>query len=76
MQEQIGQTAGKVWLALGKKGETNLAMLPKVIKEKSEITFQALGWLAHEGKIIYQKKGDKNFVALSPREQEVFKTVH
>lgn len=76
MQEQIGQTAGKVWKTLGQKGEINLAMLPKLIKEKNEVTFQALGWLAHEGKIIYQKKGDKNFVALSLREQEIFNTAH
>ena len=52
MQEQIGRTAGKVWETLGQKGEINMEMLPKVIKEKSEVTFQALGWLAHEGKII------------------------
>ncbi|OGB87111.1 hypothetical protein A3H09_00255 [Candidatus Falkowbacteria bacterium RIFCSPLOWO2_12_FULL_45_13] len=76
MQEQIGRTAGKVWETLGQKGEINMEMLPKVIKEKSEVTFQALGWLAHEGKIIYHKKGDKSFVALSLPEQEVFKTAH
>lgn len=76
MREQIGELAGKVWKTLGQKGEINLAMLPKLLKEKSEATYQALGWLAHENKVTYFKKEGKNFIALTPEEQEAFKTVH
>jgi len=76
MKEQIGEVAGKIWRTLGKKGEVNIATLPKFLKEKNEITYQALGWLAHEGKIIYKKKENKNFVSLTDTEQEIFKTVH
>jgi len=76
MREQIGSAAGKVWKTLGEKGEVIVAQLPKAVKEKSEVTFQALGWLAHEGKIRYVKKYGRNFVALTPEEQQVFKTVH
>jgi len=76
MREQIGETAGKIWRTLGQKGEANIAMLPKLLKEKSELVYQGLGWLAHENKIIYLKKSDKNFVKLTNPELDIFKTVH
>ena len=76
MKETIGQTAGKIWQTLGQKGDINVAMLPKMVKEKNDVAFQALGWLAHEGKILYKKKDGKSVVSLTPEEQEVFKTVH
>lgn len=76
MREQIGELAGKIWETLGQRGEINIAQLPKLVKEKNEATYQALGWLAHENKIIYSKKEGKSFVMLAPHEQEVFKTVH
>ncbi|MFH1361792.1 MAG: winged helix-turn-helix domain-containing protein [bacterium] len=76
MREHIGEAAGKLWRALGERGEINLATLPKLVKEKNEVTFQALGWLAHEGKIIYKRSSGRDFVALTPHEQEIFKTIH
>jgi hypothetical protein len=76
MKDQVGQTAGKIWKALGQKGEVNVAMLPRMVKEKNDVAYQALGWLAHEGKIIYNKKENKNFVALSESERKIFKTIH
>jgi hypothetical protein len=76
MKEQIGEVAGKIWQTLGSKGEVNMAQLPKFLKEKSEVTYQALGWLAHEGKVIYLKKGEKNYVALTSNETQIFKTIH
>lgn len=76
MRDQIGGAAGKIWKALGQKGEVNVAMLPKLVKEKNEIAYQALGWLAHENKIVYRRKENKNFVALTENEQQIFKTVH
>jgi len=76
MREVIGETAGKIWRALGEKGEANVAMLPKLLKEKSELVYQGLGWLAHEDKVMYFKKSDKNFVKLTNPELEIFKTVH
>lgn len=76
MKEKIGEVAGKIWKTLGEKGEVNLALLPKFLKEKSEVAYQSLGWLAHEGKIIYFKKGERNFIALNDSERQVFKTIH
>jgi hypothetical protein len=76
MREQIGETAGKLWKTLGEKGEISVAMLPKFLKEDSDMINQALGWLAREDKIVFNSKGSKEFVALNRRESQVFKTVH
>lgn len=76
MREQIGDLAGKVWSTLGQNGEVNIATLPKLLGEKGDAVYQALGWLAHEGKINYSRKSNKNFVSLNDFEREVFKTVH
>ena len=76
MREKIGEIAGKLWQTLGEKGELNIAMLPKFLREDSETVNQALGWLAREDKIVFNNKGSKEFVALNRSESEVFKTVH
>ena len=70
MKRKIGETAGEVWEVLKKKGKVNIAQLPRALKEKSVIVYQALGWLAREDKIIYHKSGDKVFVSLTESERK------
>jgi len=65
MQELIGRTAGKLWDILKKKDEMSIAQLPKTLKEKDAVVFQALGWLAREGKVSYRTQGNRTFVKLS-----------
>jgi hypothetical protein len=65
MQELIGRTAGKLWDTLKKKDEMSIAQLPKTLKEKDAVVFQALGWLAREGKVVYRTQGNRTFVKLS-----------
>ena len=65
--------AGKVWKTLGKKGELSITMLPKFVKAKSDIIYQSLGWLAREGKIIYTRKDNKNFISLTGPEMEAYR---
>ncbi|NOY88395.1 MAG: hypothetical protein GXO93_03255 [FCB group bacterium] len=64
MEEKIGQTAGKIWKTLKKNDQVSIPQLPKMLKEKDTLTYQALGWLAREGKISYQSKGKRVFVSL------------
>ncbi|HPD46357.1 MAG TPA: winged helix-turn-helix domain-containing protein [Anaerohalosphaeraceae bacterium] len=68
MQEQIGQAAGKVWQVLSKKGTVNVSDLPKLTGLKSQIAYQGLGWLAREGKLTYETKGQRTTVSLAPAE--------
>jgi hypothetical protein len=69
MKEQIGETAGRVWEALGAREEVGLTQLPRLVKAKSDVTYQALGWLAREDKITYRTKAGKVYISLSDRER-------
>ncbi len=72
MKDRIGETAGKIWTILGEKQNVDILKLPKLLKEKGEIVYQALGWLAREDKINYHTKERKTFVLLSHGEREIF----
>ena len=73
MKDKIGEIAGKIWTILGKRQNVNISKLPKILKEKGEIVYQALGWLAREDKINYHTKERKTFISLSHEEHEIFK---
>ncbi len=73
MKNKIGEMAAKVWKTLGEKGDVEISKLPQILKEKGEIVYQALGWLAREDKISYHSKEKKTFVSLSYDEREIFK---
>ncbi len=73
MEKMIGEMAGKVWMIMGKKGSVDISKFPQILKEKGEIVYQALGWLAREDKIKFHKKEGRTFVSLNHREQEIFK---
>jgi hypothetical protein len=74
-QEKVQEAAGKAWKVLAKKGRVNIAQLPKLLKEKMQIAFQALGWLAREDKIVYSVIDRKNYVSLTEAEKEVARQV-
>jgi len=73
MRNEVGATAGKVWQTLGGKGEISLSQLPKTMKAKGELIYQALGWLACEDKVAYRARAGKVYVSLSEKEKEAFK---
>ena len=73
MKIKIGEIAGKIWKILGEKEDVEILRLPQILKEKGEIVYQALGWLAREDKINYHKKGGKTFVSLSYDEREIYR---
>ncbi len=71
MKEQISETAGKLWKALREEEEISVTQLPKLVKEKTVVVYQALGWLAREDKVVYHTKGTKTFVSLTETERSV-----
>ncbi len=74
MKDRIGEIAGKIWTILGEKQNVDILKLPKILKERGEIIYQALGWLAREDKIKYHSKERKTFVSLTHEEHEIFRT--
>jgi len=69
MKEKIGEAAGKIWYVLRENEEVAISQFPRMIKEKTFIVHQALGWLAREDKIVYRAKGNKIYVALIESEK-------
>ena len=69
MEETIGNVAGEIWGVLSsRKNPVAVSDLPKLTKSKPQVTYQALGWLAREGKIVYQERSGKVSVSLTPAE--------
>lgn len=64
MQKEVGETAGKIWEALREREEVSISRIPAIISEKQMVAYQALGWLAREGKIKYSSKGKGTLVSL------------
>jgi hypothetical protein len=69
MKEKIGETAGKIWHILREHEEVAISQFPAMMKEKTLIVHQALGWLAREDKIVYRAEGNKIYVALIESEK-------
>ncbi len=73
MKDKVIEAAGKTWQFLGTNGETDVKSLSKGVKEKEEVVYQALGWLAREDKVDYSTKGSKIFVSLIQSELDTFR---
>ncbi len=68
----IGELAGQVWTTLGARKRVALSTLPKVMDREGILVQQAVGWLAREDKIEFEKEGRAVYVRLTAREAEAF----
>jgi hypothetical protein len=64
MEAAIGKAAGMIWDVLQTRGKASVSQLPKLVGERDVVAYQALGWLAREGKICYRTEGNRTFVEL------------
>jgi len=65
---ELGEAAGKVWQGLARHGPTLSKNLPPALGLESILVHMALGWLAREGKITFERKGGDLLVALRAEE--------
>ncbi len=66
MIELIGTNAGVVWNALNNGGKMTLKALKKATKIKAEKDmYAALGWLAKEGKLVFEETAGVMYVSLA-----------
>jgi hypothetical protein len=72
-QKAIGDAAGTVWSKLGEKGRVALTTLPKLLDADAALVQQAVGWLAREQKVVFEKDGRALYVKLTPSEQEAYR---
>ena len=62
--ERIGSNAGLIWAALD-NGEMEVKSLKKATKLTEKDLNLALGWLAREGKIVFNEVEGELFIALA-----------
>jgi Winged helix-turn-helix domain (DUF2582) len=60
----IGETAGQVWTVLDRDGPLSMTRLTKTIGKPRDMTMQAIGWLAREGKIDITEERRSRIVTL------------
>ncbi len=65
MEELITGCAEKIIELLSRAGEVNIMSLCEHLSERNVVGYQALGWLAHEGRISYRRQGSQVYVSLS-----------
>ena len=65
MEDQITSCAQKIVELLAKSGEVNIMNICEHLSERSVVGYQALGWLAHDGRISYRKQGSQVYVSLA-----------
>jgi predicted DNA-binding transcriptional regulator AlpA len=51
--ERVGLTAGSIWHYLSENGASPVAKLVKALPEEEKIIQRSIGWLAQEGKIVF-----------------------
>ena len=64
VEKMIAECAERIISVLERKGETDILSLSEYLAERGAITYQALGWLAREGRIKYEQQGSQIIVAL------------
>ena len=64
LNEKIGSNAGLIWAAL-EKGELSVKAAKKATKLTEKDLNLALGWLAREGKIVFNGVEGELFIALA-----------
>jgi hypothetical protein len=60
----IAECADRITEMLVKIGEANVLQLSERMGERSLIAYRALGWLAFQGRIRYERRGNQVFVSL------------
>lgn len=64
MITQIGIVAGDIWHYLDEHQEAHLSELVEKLGRDKNIILMSLGWLAREGHICTEKKGDDYIIQL------------
>lgn len=64
----IGETAGRIWQHLSKSGPTSTKDLPKTVGADRDLVLMALGWLAREEKLKFERTAKDVVVMLTDEE--------
>jgi hypothetical protein len=63
--ERIEECASRVISLLKERHIVNILLFPELLGERSYVAYQALGWLAREGKVRYSMRARQCYLSLS-----------
>jgi hypothetical protein len=69
MASSVKQCTERVLNVLAKSERVNVLSVAELLGERNVIVYQAIGWLAHEGKIRYVQEGNQVYVSLEGDER-------
>jgi hypothetical protein len=61
---EIGKVAGEIWQLLKEQGELSVSGVISAVNASQSAAYMALGWLAREDKVIFERKSRGVFVRL------------
>jgi hypothetical protein len=70
VDERIKDCAARLLTLLGMTPEVNILLIPQLLDERSMITYEAVGWLAREGRVRTSRRGGQIYVSRSEGETE------
>ena len=70
MLENIGSVAGAVWHYLEKHSEATVTKLTREIGENERTVLMAIGWLAREGKLDFEKRKQGTYITLKTQQSD------
>ena len=68
MLEDIGSVAGTIWHYLEENGEATVTKLTREIGEDRPTVLMAIGWLAREGKLNFEKRKQGTYITLNTQQ--------
>ncbi len=65
MINEIGESAGRVWQYLDEHSPATPREINKALKLDELLLYMAIGWLAREGKVVFNGEGKGTKVSLA-----------
>ena len=70
MLENIGSVAGAIWHYLEINNEASLTKLTRELDENERTVLMAIGWLAREGKLDFEKRKQGTYITLKTHQSD------
>ena len=71
MLENIGSVAGAIWHYLKENSEATVTKLTRELGETERTILMAIGWLAREGKLDFEKRKQGTYITLKTPQPDV-----
>ncbi len=70
MLDNIGQVAGAIWHYLEENDEATVTKITREIGKPQRSVLMGVGWLAREGKLNFNEKGQATYITLKTQQSD------